>query len=185
MVGVVILILAVLISGRATKCSQRDELEADKCSQRDELKADDGLFILFVFSVIFVVFSPIIATMTVSETNIFSVTKQYNETYHIVGLQDGTYYKVEKEKFPQRYLQENGWHVTINQCDDTTNTYAAMEYDTKNVWYGTAEDRPYVELSYAEKEYNVPLWYKITFFVMTPDSEKTLDKITIYTPEEK
>lgn len=177
MVGVVILILAVLISGRATKYSQRDELEADKCSQRDELKADDGLFILFVFSVMFVVFSPIIATITVSETNIFSATKQYSETYHIVELQDGAYYKADKGK--------NEWHVTINQCDDTTNTYTAMEYDTKNVWYGAAENRSYVELSYAEKEYNVPLWYKIAFFVMTPDSEKTLDKITIYTPKEK
>ena len=111
MVGVVILILAVLISGRATKCSQRDELEADKCSQRDELKADDGLFILFVFSVMFVVFSPIIATMTVSEKNIFSATKQYSETYHIVELQDGAYYKADKGK--------NEWHVTINQCDDS------------------------------------------------------------------
>lgn len=175
MVGVVILILAVLISDRATKCSQRDELEADKCSQRDELKAD--ISFMFVFSVMFVVFSPIIATITVSETNIFSATKQYSETYHIVELQDGAYYKADKGK--------NEWHVTINQCDDTTNTYAAMEYDTKNVWYGTAEDRPYVELSYAEKEYNVPLWYKIAFFVITPGSEKTLDKITIYTPEEK
>lgn len=175
MVGVVILILAVLISGRATKCSQRDELEADKCSQRDELKAD--ISFMFVFSVMFVVFSPIIATITVSETNIFSATKQYSETYHIVELQDGAYYKADKGK--------NEWHVTINQCDDTTNTYAAMEYDTKNVWYGATENRSYVELSYVEKEYNIPLWYKIAFFAVTPDSEKTLDKITIYTPEEK
>ena len=166
MVGVVFLILAVLISGRATKCSQRDELEAD-----------DGLFILFVFSVMFLVFSPIIATITVSETNIFSATKQYSETYHIVELQDGAYYKADKGKIE--------WHVTIIQCDDTTISFTSMEYDTKNVWYGAAEYRSYVELSYAEKEYNVPLWCKIAFFVMTPDSEKTLDKITIYTPEEK
>lgn len=129
MVGVVILILAVLISDRATKCSQRDELEADKCSQRDELKAD--ISFMFVFSVMFVVFSPIIATITVSETNIFSATKQYSETYHIVELQDGAYYKADKGK--------NEWHVTINQCDDTTNTYAAMEYDTK--MYGMAQQK--------------------------------------------
>lgn len=175
MVGVIILILAVLISGRATKCSQRDELEADKCSQRDELKAD--ISFMFVFSVMFVVFSPIIATITVSETNIFSATKQYSETYHIVELQDGTYYKAEKV--------ENGWHVTINQCDDTTNTYTAMEYDTKNVWYGVAKDRPSIELNYMEKNYNVPLWYKIAFFAGTPDSEKRIEKMTIYTPKEK
>ena len=105
MVGVVILILAVLISDRATKCSQRDELEADKCSQRDELKAD--ISFMFVFSVMFVVFSPIIATITVSETNIFSATKQYSETYNIVELQDGAYYKADKGK--------NEWHVTIPQ----------------------------------------------------------------------
>ena len=131
---------------------------------------EDNLFIPFIlltFSIMFVMFSPVIATMTVSGTNIFSATKQYSETYHIVGLQDGTYYKVEKEKLPQRYLQENGWHVTINQCDDTTNTYTAMEYDTKNVWYG------------------VPLWYKIAFFAGTPDSEKRIEKMTIYTPKEK
>ena len=70
-------------------------------------------------------------------------------------------------------------------CSVYFSDYTAMEYDTKNVWYGAAENRSYVELSYAEKEYNVPLWCKIAFFVMTPDSEKTLDKITIYTPEEK
>lgn len=171
MVGVVILILAVLISDRATKCSQRDELEADKCSQRDELKAD--ISFMFVFSVMFVVFSPIIATITVSETNIFSATKQYSETYHIVELQDGAYYKADKGK--------NEWHVTINQCDDTTNTYTAMEY----VWYGVAKDRPSIELNYMEKNYNVPLWYKIAFFAGTPDSEKRIEKMTIYTPKEK
>lgn len=175
MVGVVILILAVLISDRATKCSQRDELEADKCSQRDELKAD--ISFMFVFSVMFVVFSLIIATITVSETNIFSATKQYSETYHIVELQDGAYYKADKGK--------NEWHVTINQCDDTTNTYTAMEYDTKNVWYGVAKDRPSIELNYMEKNYNVPLWYKIAFFAGTPDSEKRIEKMTIYTPKEK
>lgn len=162
MVGVIVLLFALLISSRRLKDNE------------------DNLFIPFIlltFSIMFVIFSPIIATITVSETNIFSATKQYSETYHIVGLQDGAYYKADKG--------ENGWHVTINQCDDTTNTYATIEYDTKNVWYGVAENRPYVELSYAEKEYNVPLWYKIAFFVRTPDSEKTLDKITIYTPEEK
>ena len=149
---------------------------------------EDNLFIPFIlltFSIMFVMFSPVIATMTVSGTNIFSATKQYSETYHIVGLQDGTSYKVEKEKLPQRYLQENGWHVTINQCDDTTNTYTAMEYDTKNVWYGVAKDRPSIELNYMEKNYNVPLWYKIAFFARTPDSEKRIEKMTIYTPKEK
>ena len=53
---------------------------------------EDNLFIPFIlltFSIMFVMFSPVIATMTVSGTNIFSATKQYSETYHIVGLQDG------------------------------------------------------------------------------------------------
>lgn len=52
---------------------------------------EDNLFIPFIlltFSIMFVMFSPVIATMTVSGTNIFSATKQYSETYHIVGLQD-------------------------------------------------------------------------------------------------
>lgn len=170
MVGLIAFLFALPISNRRLKDDE------------------DNLFIPFIlltFSIMFVMFSPVIATMTVSATNIFSATKQYSETYHIVGLQDGTYYKVEKEKLPQRHLQENGWHVTINQCDDTTNTYTAMEYDTKNVWYGVAKDRPSIELNYMEKNYNVPLWYKIAFFAGTPDSEKRIEKMTIYTPKEK
>lgn len=166
MVGLIVFLFALLIPSRQPKDNE-----------------DNLSFILLTFSIIFVIFSPVIATMTVSGTNIFSATKQYSETYHIVGLQDGTYYKV--EKLPQRYLQENGWHVTINQCDDTTNTYTAMEYDTKNVWYGAAKDRPSIELNYMEKNYNVPLWYKIAFFAGTPDSEKRIEKMTIYTPKEK
>ena len=162
MVGLIAFLFALPISNRRLKDDE------------------DNLFIPFIlltFSIMFVMFSPVIATMTVSATNIFSATKQYSETYHIVGLQDGAYYKADKGK--------NEWHVTINQCDDTTNTYTAMEYDTKNVWYGTAKDRPSIELNYMEKNYNVPLWYKIAFFAGTPDSEKRIEKMTIYTPKEK
>lgn len=78
---------------------------------------EDNLFIPFIltFSIMFVIFSPVIATMTVSGTNIFSATKQYSETYHIVGLQDGTYYKVEKEKLPQRYFYGIKLHSSLGR----------------------------------------------------------------------
>lgn len=91
MVGLIVFLFALLIPSRRLKDNE------------------DNLFIPYIpltFSIIFVIFSPVIATMTVSGTNIFSATKQYSETYHIVGLQDGTYYKVEKEKLPQRYARE-------------------------------------------------------------------------------
>lgn len=85
MVGLIVFLFALLIPSRQPKDNE-----------------DNLSFILLTFSIIFVIFSPVIATMTVSGTNIFSATKQYSETYHIVGLQDGTYYKV--EKLPQRYF---------------------------------------------------------------------------------
>lgn len=141
---------------------------------------EDNLFIPFIlltFSIMFVMFSPVIATMTVSGTNIFSATKQYSETYNIVKMQDGDYYKVDKKK--------DGWKLSVNQYDNATNTYTAREYNTENVWYGTTEDQPYVEVEFLEKKYEVPSWYTIAFLARSPEPEKAIHKITIYTPKEK
>lgn len=141
---------------------------------------EDNLFIPFIlltFSIMFVMFSPVIATMTVSGTNIFSTTKQYSETYNIVKMQDGDYYKVDKKK--------DGWKLSVNQYDNATNTYTAREYNTENVWYGTTEDQPYVEVEFLEKKYEVPSWYTIAFLARSPEPEKAIHKITIYTPKEK
>lgn len=91
-----------------------------------------------------VIFSPMVATDVVCETNIFSTTKQYSETYNIVKMQDGDYYKVDKKK--------DGWKLSVNQYDNATNTYTAREYNTENVWYGTTEDQPYVEVEFLEKK---------------------------------
>ena len=120
-----------------------------------------------------VIFSPMVATDVVCETNIFSTTKQYSETYNIVKMQDGDYYKVDKKK--------DGWKLSVNQYDNATNTYTAREYNTENVWYGTTEDQPYVEVEF----YEVPSWYTIAFLARSPESEKAIHKITIYTPKEK
>ena len=73
MVGLIVSLFALLIPSRQPKDNE-----------------DNLSFILLTFSIIFVIFSPVIATMTVSGTNIFSATKQYSETYHIVGLQESS-----------------------------------------------------------------------------------------------
>ena len=118
-----------------------------------------------------------VATDVVCETNIFSTTKQYSETYNIVKMQDGDYYKVDKKK--------DGWKLSVNQYDNATNTYTAREYNTENVWYGTTEDQPYVEVEFLEKKYEVPSWYTIAFLARSPEPEKAIHKMTIYTPKEK
>ena len=160
MVGLIVSLFALLIPSRQPKDNE-----------------DNLSFILLTFSIIFVIFSPVIATMTVSGTNIFSATKQYSETYNIVKMQDGDYYKVDKKK--------DGWKLSVNQYDNATNTYTAREYNTENVWYGTTEDQPYVEVEFLEKKYEVPSWYTIAFLARSPEPEKAIHKITIYTRKEK
>ena len=60
MVGLIVFLFTLLIPNRQPKDNE-----------------DNLSFILLTFSIIFVMFSPVIATMTVSGTNIFSATREW------------------------------------------------------------------------------------------------------------
>ena len=177
----IIILVMRFVSNMIIRNNQKKNAQSNDLFEQEEKKSKtDWIFVNIIIMLALggiVIFSPMVATDVVCETNIFSTTKQYSETYNIVKMQDGDYYKVDKKK--------DGWKLSANQYDNATNTYTAREYNTENVWYGTTEDQPYVEVEFLEKKYEVPSWYTIAFLARSPEPEKAIHKITIYTPKEK